>query len=147
MQRAVVVSLIGWFTSFASACSSEPCAHQESVAVAKDVTPFDGGQSVFSACDKCPELPQLPGVEDSGPATRCDVSFRDEGQNASVLCLYGPGGRTSSSIANDAVKDVPNHFDFCREKCPAGDALHGCSLSAVEAYVDAFRCNYGKTCG
>lgn len=148
MQGLGVRAWLGFTLALATpACSSEPCAYDETVSVAPETTPFSDGRTVVSVCDRCPVLPELAGVPVSGPATGCEVLFRDEGAHASVLCLYGPGALATSSIANDAIKDAPNEFDFCENRCPAADALHGCRLTAEASGVQEMRCLYGQTCG
>lgn len=135
-------------TSVAGGCASEPCSYSKDVSATVESTPFSDGSPVFSKCAACPELPKMPGVDASGAATVCRVSFHDnEPAYAWVDCFYGPGGNTSSSIANGAVTDVPNLFDYCESHCPDEDALHACSFRADSQGVESFSCHYGQTCG
>jgi len=124
----------------------EPCAHTETVKVDPQVTPFEDGETVFEQCFSCPELPVQPGVEDSGPATTCRLYFTDSGSSAHINCFYGPGGRTSSSIANDATTNAPNLFGYCERHCPDQDALHSCDFVADASGVSRFSCSYGSSC-
>jgi len=132
-----------WLTS---ACGREPCSHSDSIPIEPQATPFSDGRSIFSVCAPCPALPKQDGVDASGSATVCDVTFRDRGAYAAVGCFYGPGGNTSSSIANDVVTDAPNLYDYCTEHCPDQDALHGCSFAADETGVQRFLCHFGAIC-
>ncbi len=108
--------------------------------------PFADRPSVFSACGACPTLPASMPDGASGPATVCDVSFSDQRPDADVLCLYGPGGTTSTSLANGAVTGIVNLFTFCKDHCPDFDALHSCSLAADSAGITRFSCTYGRAC-
>jgi hypothetical protein len=90
----------------------------------------------------------MDGIDASGPATVCDVEFHDSGPSSAwVNCFYGPGGNTSSSIANGAVTHVPNLFDYCEAHCPDHDALHACHFRSNADGVESFSCWYGQTCG
>jgi hypothetical protein len=140
-QVAMLLSFL-----LASACSSDPCASERIVPVDRDLTPFDDGRSVFSICDRCPELPSLEGGSESGPATGCSVNFTDGSDRAFVLCLYGPGHATSWSGANDAVIDVPSEFEFCEQHCPDEDAFHGCAIRASADGAESIACRYGQSC-
>lgn len=129
-------------------CHPEPCAYYKTIAVSSQTSPFTDGTSVFSKCGPCPELPVVEGVDASGPATLCTVSFNDRDNDRAVVdCWYGPQGHTSSSISNGAVTDVPNLFGFCEANCPNEDALHGCSLTADANGVNSLVCLYGQACG
>jgi len=131
---------------FAAACSSEPCASQRVVAAALDVTPFEDGRSVFSVCQRCPEMPAIEGVSEGGPATGCSVHFHDDLDQAGVTWLYGPDHGTTWSGANDAILDIPNEVEFCESHCPDEDAFHGCVVSASASGVEPIVCTYGQSC-
>lgn len=127
----------------APACSSEPCAYSETVDVAPQTTPFPG-RTVFSICDRCPVLTEPESLR--GPATGCAVRFHEDWDRAFVDCLYGPGATGGSSIANDAVTDVPSNFAFCEDRCPNPDVLHACDLTATASGVREMSCSYGQSC-
>ena len=127
---------------FAAACS-EPCLSEKAVPMARDSTPFKDGRSVFSICDRCPVLEGHPSA---GPATGCSITFDDNADQAFVTCLYGPGGNTTSSAANDAILDTPNEFEFCEQHCPDEAALHGCKIRGFADSVDPLECFYGQRC-
>ncbi len=147
-RRALWLAVTVGATGLVGACASEPCRYSKDVSVSSATTPFSDAATVFSKCSACPELPKTPDLEASGPATVCRVTFHDaEPAYAWVDCFYGPGGNTSSSIANGAVTDVPNLFGYCESHCPDEDALHACSFNADEAGVTSFSCHYGQTCG
>ncbi|HET9934439.1 MAG TPA: hypothetical protein VFQ35_27235, partial [Polyangiaceae bacterium] len=124
-RGALLLAFTVGAAALAGGCSPEPCSYSKDVSVSPETTPFSDGSTVFSKCGACPELPKMPGVDASGPATVCRVAFHDsEPDSAWVDCFYGPGGNTSSSIANGAVKDVPNLFAYCESQCPDEDAVH-----------------------
>jgi len=132
--------------SSASGCAAEPCSSTRTVDVDEAVTPFEDGKSVFSVCERCPEMPPIDGVSASGPATGCSVIFYDSTEHASVICLYGLGHDTTWSGANEAVLDVPNEFGFCEQHCPDEDAFHGCSVTSSASGVEPIVCSYGQSC-
>jgi hypothetical protein len=124
----------------------EPCAHTETLKVDPGVTPFANGETVFQQCGSCPEVPAELSAEDAGPATTCRLYFTDSRKTAGITCFYGPGGRSSSSIANGATTDAPNLFGYCEQHCPDQDALHGCDFVADASGVSSFSCHYGTSC-
>ena len=85
------------------------------------------------------------GLRQMGAYTSWGRLLAASGMNA-VGCSYGPGGSTSSSIAHDAVTDVPNLYDYCEAHCPDRDALPSCSLTADETGMQSFLCQYGSLC-
>jgi hypothetical protein len=142
---ALGLGLVGCLFS-ASGCGSEPCEHTVELHLDPGTTPFANGTTVFSVCDGCPVAPAQAGVDIAGPATLCMVGFGDQRTDAGVICFYGLKGGASWPGANDAVKGVPNVFDFCRANCPNEDALHTCSIFADASGVTNFECSYGRTC-
>jgi hypothetical protein len=129
--------LIGLATA-GPACS-EPCLYGRTVNVRADETPFPDGSTVFSKCATCP-------LDKTGPATACSVGFSDGGAAAGVLCLYGPGGTIVTGASQGAVKGVPNHFAYCKARCPNDDDVHVCSVRADASGVTEVRCQYGQPC-
>jgi len=130
---------------FAPGCS-EPCSSERVVTVDQNVTPFEDGRSVFSVCERCPELPPSEGGSEAGPATGCLVRFDDGLDQAGVTCLYGPNHATTWAGANDAILDVPNELQFCEQRCPDEDAFHGCSIIGSASGVEPISCSYGQSC-
>jgi hypothetical protein len=124
VTRRFAIPILLVLTCGAAACDGEPCSHTSTVEVPANETPFSDGSSVFSKCGACPVL--NTGGPANGPATLCSVGFADSISEAVVVCFYGPGGNTSTSIANDSVKGVPNLFAYCKARCPDEDALHSC---------------------